>query len=149
MRVAMLTTSYPKFPTDGTAPFIERIAAVIAAAGHAVDVVLPRHRDLVTEGRRGGGAVRLLPFFAGPKRPHLWGYATSMAADRRLRGAALAIAPVAQAAAWVRLRGLLRERPYDLVHAHWVLPNGPVALLAARGAGVPLVVSLHGSDVFV
>jgi glycosyltransferase involved in cell wall biosynthesis len=149
MRVAMLTTSYPKFPGDGTAPFIERMVAAVAAAGHTVDVVLPRHRDLVTEGRLGGGGVRFFPFFAGPKRPHLWGYASSMAADRRVRGAALVVAPVATVSAWARLRGVLGEQPHDLVHVHWALPNGPVARLAARARQLPLVVSLHGSDVFM
>jgi hypothetical protein len=94
MRVAMLTTSYPKFPGDGTAPFIERMAEAVASAGHAVNVVLPRHPDLVTDDRRGAPRVRFFPFFAGPARPHRWGYASSMAADRRLRGAALAVAIV-------------------------------------------------------
>jgi glycosyltransferase involved in cell wall biosynthesis len=36
-----------------------------------------------------------------------------------------------------------------LIHAHWVLPNGPVAALGALARGLPLVVSLHGSDVFL
>jgi len=147
MRVAMLTTSYPKFPGDGTAPFIERMATVVAAAGHAVDVVLPNHRDLVTVGRRGGEGVRFFPFFAGPTRRHRWGYASSMAADRRLRAAALAVAPVASVSGWMRLRSVLRDQPHDLVHVHWALPNGPVARLAA--GAVPVVVSLHCSDVFV
>jgi glycosyltransferase involved in cell wall biosynthesis len=39
--------------------------------------------------------------------------------------------------------------PFDLVHAHWVLPNGPPAALAARAYGLPLVISLHGSDIYL
>ncbi|HET9221132.1 MAG TPA: glycosyltransferase, partial [Roseiflexaceae bacterium] len=31
----------------------------------------------------------------------------------------------------------------------WVLPNGPPAALAARLRGLPLVISLHGSDVYL
>src|SRR5262249_8200227 len=33
--------------------------------------------------------------------------------------------------------------------AQWVLPNGPPAALAARLRGLPLVISLHGSDVYL
>ena len=149
MRVLMLTTSYPRFAGDVVAPFVERMATGVADEGHAVDVVLPRHRDFVAERRRGGDAVRFFPFFAGPSRPHLWGYASSMAADRRLRGAALAVAPAASFAALAVMRRRLAADRYDLVHAHWVLPNGPIAALAAGGARLPLIVSLHGSDVFV
>jgi len=36
---------------------------------------------------------------------------------------------------------------FDGVEAHFVLPTGPVALLAARLRGLPLVVYAHGGDV--
>ena len=43
----------------------------------------------------------------------------------------------------------LRPAAFDLIHAHWVLPNGPPAALVARLRGLPLVISLHGSDVYL
>ena len=43
----------------------------------------------------------------------------------------------------------LRETRYDVVHAHWVVPNAALVAGLVRSHGVPLVVSLHGSDVFV
>ncbi|MGH7856713.1 MAG: glycosyltransferase, partial [Candidatus Binatia bacterium] len=149
MRVLMLTSSYPKFPGDGTAPFIEEIALEVARRGAAVDVVLPRHRDLVTEGRASGRPLRFFPYFAGPRTPHVWGYASSMVADRRLRSLALAVVPFAAIAAIAAIRRRLATERYDLVHAHWALPNGPLAALGCPRSGPPLVVSLHGSDVFV
>jgi teichuronic acid biosynthesis glycosyltransferase TuaC len=45
-------------------------------------------------------------------------------------------------ATW-RLRKLLRERRFDLVHAHYGLPGWCARLAGAR----PLVVSFHGTDV--
>ena len=48
MRVLMLTSSYPKFRGDTTAPFIESIATNIAARGVEVHVVLPEHRESET-----------------------------------------------------------------------------------------------------
>ena len=44
---------------------------------------------------------------------------------------------------------LLDGERFDVVHAHWVIPNGPIAAFAAHRQRVPLVVSLHGSDVSV
>jgi glycosyltransferase involved in cell wall biosynthesis len=149
MRVLMLTSSYPKARGDGTAPFIERIVLQVARRGHAVDVVLPRHPDLVTEGRAGDLPVRFHPHACGPAGWSVWGYASSMRADRRLRPAAWVVAPLALFSALATLRRLTARTAYDLVHVHWLLPNGPVAARAAAAAGLPLVVSLHGSDVFV
>jgi glycosyltransferase involved in cell wall biosynthesis len=150
MRVLVLTSSYPKFPGDGTAPFVERMAVETARRGHAVEVVLPEHPDLVTEDRSAGLALRLHPHRSSwPGMAPRWGYAASMAADRRLRVSAWSAAPIALASAIRRAGRLLQAERFDLVHAHWVIPNGPVGAWAAARARVPLVVSLHGSDVFV
>ncbi|HWH44504.1 MAG TPA: glycosyltransferase [Thermoleophilaceae bacterium] len=40
-----------------------------------------------------------------------------------------------------------RERPLDLVHAHYALPAGAAALPFCRSRRVPLCVSVHGGDV--
>ena len=42
----MLTTSYPLYPGDTTAPFIEELAAHIADLGHEVALALPAHPRL-------------------------------------------------------------------------------------------------------
>lgn len=149
MRVLMITTSYPKAPGDVTAPVIEKIVFELARRGHAVDLVLPRHPDLVLGGRDRGLPVRLFSFWAGGARAYAWGYASSMRADRELRPRALALAPAVAVSALGVMRRLASANAYDVIHAHWVLPNGPIAALAAPGPKPPLVLSLHGSDVFV
>lgn len=46
------------------------------------------------------------------------------------------------------LRGLARlVRRYDVVHAHYALPSGWVALWHRRLKGIPSVITVHGSDV--
>ncbi len=146
MKVLMLTSSYPKFPGDVTAPFIESIARGVAARGHAVDVVLPHHPDL----RRGAcEPVRFFPYRYAPDRLSLWGYAQSMAADVRVRKRMYLILPLVALA----LRRVVAERlgaeRYDVLHAHWVVPSAVLVTDLARSHAIPLVVSLHGSDVFV
>lgn len=42
---------------------------------------------------------------------------------------------------------LLRDRRYDIVHLHTVTNHAAYFLLAGRLAGVPCVITLHGSDV--
>jgi teichuronic acid biosynthesis glycosyltransferase TuaC len=53
---------------------------------------------------------------------------------------------------WVRAlqltwRALTARGRFDGVEGHFVLPSGPIALLAARLRGIPLVVFAHGGDV--
>ena len=148
MKICMLTSSYPKFPGDVTAPFIEEIAAGLAARGHETHVVLPRHRDLHRgEVERG---VHLHPYRYAPLRAlNVWGYAESLAADVHLRGCVYAAALLALPASMMAVRRVVRRHACDLVHAHWVIPNGPPAALAAAACSRPLVISLHGSDVYL
>jgi glycosyltransferase involved in cell wall biosynthesis len=221
MKICMLTSSYPKYAGETTAPFIEEIAAGLVRRGHTVHVVAPWRRDL----RRGPveRGVHLHFYRYSPVEVlNVWGYAESLRGDIGVRGRALAAAPLAlgaSLAALLRVLGDERQtmdrqpprtseapsRPYpiifrpasfvvrrprpglrpfgaeprgtgpdsgrgsgrgssfvvrppsavrrpssfDLIHAHWVLPNGLPAALAARIADVPLIISLHGSDVFM
>lgn len=153
MRILMLASSFPKWPGETTAPFIEEIAAGTAARGHAVTLLLPHHPEL-----RRDPVVRGVTLRAYRYAPHpalsIWGYAQSLLSDTEVKGRTLLAAPFAlgaSAAAVARELAAARAagRPYDLVQAHWVLPNGPPAALPAALFGVPLVVSLHGSDIYL
>lgn len=146
MKVLMLTSSYPKYPGDVTAPFIESIARGVAGRGHAVDVVLPHHPELR---RPDADPVRFFAYRYAPDRFSLWGYAQSMAADVRLRKRAYLLLPFVALAMRRVLAQRLAETRYDVLHVHWVVPNAALVTDLARSHGVPLVVSLHGSDVFV
>ena len=147
MRVLMVTSSYPKFPGDVTAPFIESIALGVASRGHEVDVVLPAHPELR---RSAAEPVRFFPYEYAP-RPEWsqWGYAQSLRADVRVRGVAWLLAPLAGVAVRGAVAARLEERRYDAVHVHWLVPNAALVADIVSAHRAPLVVSLHGSDVFV
>jgi hypothetical protein len=89
-------------------------------------------RTLASQPRRAeldGLDVRYVPFLA-PPRSRSYGSWGAWAA------------PTLAAA----LRGLRKEFPYDLVHAHNAVPAADAVL--ARRERAPLVVSVHGGDVY-
>ena len=45
------------------------------------------------------------------------------------------------------LHKLHSQQPFDLIHAHYGTPSGVIALLARRWMRVPVMISVHGSDV--
>lgn len=144
----MVTSSYPKYEGDVTAPFIEAIAASVAAEGNDVHVLAPYHPDVRREPLEKG--VRLHFFKYSPLRHlNIWGYAESLEADVRVKGAIYPMTPVVFISSFLALWRLTGRIRFDVMHGHWVIPNGPVAAIVARLRRLPLVISLHGSDIFM
>jgi glycosyltransferase involved in cell wall biosynthesis len=147
MNVLMVASSYPKFPGDVTAPFIESIAHAVAARGHDVDVLVPHHPDLR---RPSGEPVRVVSYRYAPREEwSRWGYAQSLEADVRVRRGVYLLAPLVAFALRRALGSLLESRRYDVAHAHWVVPNAAMVTDIVAAHQVPLVVSAHGSDIFL
>ena len=152
MKVAIVAEFYPRAADPVLGVWAHRQALAARDAGAEVRVVVlhrlvpPRAalhagaealvaaaRALVTQPRRAmldGLEVRYVPFVSPPRR-------RSYAAWGRWAAPSLGAA----------LRALRREFPYDLVHAHNAVPAAD-AVLRTPGHATPLVVSVHGGDVF-
>ncbi len=148
LNILMLTSSYPKFPGDVTAPFIEAIAQFSRRLGHNVSVVMPYHPDLKRLPVENG--VRLYHFHYALRRNwNIWGYAASLEGDVRVRGLVYLLLPFVLLASFLKLWQLTGRERFDLLQAHWVIPNAPVAVLVGLLRRIPVVISLHGSDVYL
>jgi glycosyltransferase involved in cell wall biosynthesis len=144
--VVMVTTSYPRFPGDSVGTFMEPIAQSVAARGHKVHIVAPWH-PLVTRQREEQGVQFHFYRYAPLRSLNVFGYAAAMRADVSLRAAAYVAAPLALAAGWRAARDVAHTHRAHVMHGHWVIPGGITAALAAPE--LPLVISLHGSDVYL
>ena len=143
-----LTQTYPRFAGDTSGPFIRDLARALVRGGDRVTVLTPHAAGV--PGRWEDGGVEVVSFRYAPERREVLGYGRSLEADERVKGGAALVAPLYALAARRAVRRQLAGRRFDLVHAHWIVPNGIVA--AAAGGGprrTPLAIGLHGSDVFL
>jgi glycosyltransferase involved in cell wall biosynthesis len=138
-----LTQTFPRFPGDGSGPFIRNIAAGLVRGGDRVTVLTPHAAGLADAWEDQGVTVKTFRY--APESREVLGYGRSLEADEKVKGGAALVAPLYALAARRAVRRELRARRYDLVHAHWIVPNG----LVAAGVKVPFAVGLHGSDVFL
>ncbi|MBN9390650.1 MAG: glycosyltransferase [Chloroflexi bacterium] len=148
LKILMLTSSYPKYPGDVTAPFIEAIAQYSQAQGHRVTVVLPYHPDLKRQPVEKG--VRFYTYkYALRKSWNIWGYAASLQGDVKVRKLIYLLLPFVLVSSFIKMWRLTGQEKYDLIQAHWVIPNAPVAVLVGLLRHIPTIISLHGSDVYM
>lgn len=148
LKILMLTSSYPKYPGDVTAPFIESIAQFSREHGHEVTVLMPYHPDLNRQANERG--VKLHQFrYTLPEKWHIWGYAASMQGDVKLRKLVYFLLPFVLVTSFWKMWQLTAKEKYDVIQAHWVIPNAPVAALVGWLRRIPVVISMHGSDVYI
>jgi glycosyltransferase involved in cell wall biosynthesis len=148
LNILFLTQTYPRFAEDTAGPFIRDLAKGLVRLGEEVTVVVP-HAEGVRERWMDGG-VEVRSFRYAPQGWEVLGYGRSLEADEGVRGRAGMVAPAYAVGAWRAVRGLVRERRFDVVQGHWVVPNGLVTgMFGGREGGPRVAVGLHGSDVFL
>lgn len=148
MKVCLLTHGYPCFPTDTTAPFIESIAETLQE--HSVDVTVltpdtPKlHRTAIDH------TVNLQTYrYFFPRRLQQLGYSNTLVNDCKMKKYVYLLAPFLFLSGIFHLIRFTYKHRFDVIHAHWLLPNGFIAAIAAKWCQVPLVLTVHGSDLFV
>lgn len=148
MDILFLTQTYPRFAEDTAGPFIRDLARGLVRLGERVTVVVP-HAEGVREGWEDDG-VEVRSFRYAPESWEVLGYGRSLEADEGVKGRAGVVAPAYAVGAWRAVRGLVRERRFDVVQGHWIVPNGVVTgMFGGRDGGPRVAVGLHGSDVFL
>ena len=147
MRIAVITSSYPRFPGDPTAPFVKSICEHLVKLGHDISVVAPY--DPLVDHKE----AELVPIkrfrYIWPAKFHFIGHARSLEGDLRLRFSAYLLLPFFLIGAFFALLNITAQQKSEAVYAHWVLPNGLVGALISKLRGIPLIISLHGSDIYV
>jgi glycosyltransferase involved in cell wall biosynthesis len=123
------------------------LARALVRGGDRVRVLTPSAPGVAAGWTEDGVETRAFRY--APRRLEVLGYGRSLQADETMRLAAAAVAPLYLSGARRAIARELERRSYDLVHAHWVVPNALAAAPVARRRGTPLAIGLHGSDVFM
>ncbi|MFL5470243.1 MAG: glycosyltransferase [Gemmatimonadaceae bacterium] len=145
MNVLFLTHSFPRAEGDAAGSFILRLAVALRAENVTVRVVAPAGPGLSAADEIEGISVERFRY--APRRYESLAYTGNMAND--------------VASSWTAklalvgflgsdfLHAVRARRSFEpaVVHAHWWFPNGVVGTWVGGLAHIPLVTTLHGTDV--
>lgn len=134
--VCLLTNAYPDFPESNRVVFIRTLARLLRRENWEVSVLAPRvFRESKRLEHEGDVEIERFGSFLGdrlliqyPRTPmlRLFGYMASGMVST--------------------IRCILRKR-IDVIHAHWVVPAGLIAVTAGALCRKPVIVTAHGSDI--
>ncbi|NUQ12283.1 MAG: glycosyltransferase, partial [Gemmatimonadaceae bacterium] len=145
MRVLFLTHSYPRAPGDAPGAFLLHLAVALRREGVDVSVVAPAGEALPADEVLEGIPVHRFRY--APRRYQRLAYTGQMAEEvNRSLSAKFALLGFlgSEFASGARVRRAFNPA---VVHAHWWFPGGLVGSWVSGLGGIPLVTTMHGSDV--
>jgi glycosyltransferase involved in cell wall biosynthesis len=143
VKVLHLTSSYPRWRGDVSGVFIHDLARCLQEAGAEVHVVAPHDAGAArTEALEG---VHVHRFRYAPARLEVLAHRGGLLSAARSAARVPLIPLFLVAYAWSAWRVARMAKP-DVIHAHWWFPGGLAGVIASRLTGIPLVITVHGSD---
>ncbi len=145
-RVLTLTSTFPRWPDDSTAPFVPRLAVNLQKLGWQVDILAPHAPGAAKTEIIDGLRVKRFQYLWPASRQTVCYQGGAMINLRRNKVNYFKL-PALLFFEWLALRRILAVERYDILHSHWILPQGFIGALAAGGR-VSHLVTVHGGDIF-
>ena len=148
MKICLLTHSYPRFPNDTTAPFVESTAETLQKHEVDVTVLTPDTSKFVRT--KADHTVNLQTYrYFFPRCLQLLGYSNTLVNDCKLKGYVYLLAPFMFLSGIFHLFRLHHKHRFDMIHAQWLLPNGFIGAVLCKVYKLPLIITMQGSDMFI
>ncbi|HEX6104654.1 MAG TPA: glycosyltransferase family 4 protein [Gemmatimonadales bacterium] len=147
MRIVCPTYWYPQHATDTQATYVHDINRHLVRRGHQVTVVTPGPPPL--SARESFDGVEVVRFPMALPEDLTYGRVAQTRVSLLGKLARLAVMTEYLEAQYTATLATARACGAHVVHAHWAIPTGPAALLAARRLRLPTVITMHGGDVYV
>jgi glycosyltransferase involved in cell wall biosynthesis len=147
LRIICPTYWYPQHATDTQATYVHDINRHLVRRGHSVTVVTPGDRSLPARDTFDGVEIVRFPL----QLPADLTYGRVAQSKVGLAGRLGRLVVMARYLEAQRRAILAQARATgaDVIHAHWAIPTGPAAVVAARQLGIPSIITMHGGDVYV
>ena len=148
MRILSVATTHPCRPGDGEPAYVFEVNRGLAALGNQVTALLPHAPGASLEESIDGIEIRRFRYARPTSLQRLCYNGGILPNLRRSRLARLNLPFFLAAQAAAVAREVRRLAP-DVVHCHWLISSGLMGAIAGGARNRPLVVSAHGSDVYL
>jgi glycosyltransferase involved in cell wall biosynthesis len=147
LRIICPTYWYPQHANDTQATYVHDINRHLVRRGHAVTVVTPGDPSLPRSDMFDGVRIVRFPLELPPDLTY--GRVAQSRVSWLGKFARVVVMAHYLEAQHRAILAEARENGGDVIHAHWAIPTGPAAVMAARKLHLPSVITMHGGDVYV
>jgi glycosyltransferase involved in cell wall biosynthesis len=146
-RLLVLTSTFPRWKGDNEPPFVYELSRRLQGQ-YQVTVLAPHASGSSTDETMDGIHIKRFKYFFTPLQQ--LAYQGGILARLKRRKWRYALVPFFILAQFFSLIVLLRRHRFDVIHAHWILPQGLVVVLARPFAKEKpgLLCTSHGGDLY-
>jgi len=146
-RLLVLTSTFPRWEGDNTPPFVYDLCRRLTR-NFEVWIIAPHAAGAAI--REDMGEIHVVRFRYLPDCMEHLAYDGGILANLRNNPLNFLAIPFFLWALWRELQRMLRHISFDVIHAHWIIPQGWIAARRGGRNETPrLVCTVHGSDLNV
>lgn len=146
-RILSITSNFPRWKNDSTTPFVLNLAEDLVKEGWIIDVLAPHAPNSLKYEKFNKVPVHRFQY-SWPKSTQTVCYQGGALVNLRKNPLNKLKLPLLVIAEFFAMMRLLLKNKYDVIHAHWILPQGLNAVLLGKLFNIPVVVTVHGGDIF-
>ena len=148
VKIGILASSYPRFKNDNAGIFVYNLVKNIVLDKHINQYIIAPHskKSKFYEQQYNCKIFRFPYFF--PLSLQKLCYGSGIIKNIKANKFLLLLAPWFLFSEFFFSLFLCKKKAFDLIHAHWIIPQGVIAYLLKKILKIPYIVSIHGSDIF-
>src|SRR3989338_5993828 len=148
MKVLVFASSaFPRWKDDAIPSFVSDLCSELAKGGVEVSALLPRSKGEPLSEDVGGVKVHRFRYFFPSSMERLC-YGAGIIPNMRQSILARLQLPFLVVSEFFSLWRVAKKEKPDIIHAHWILPQGFTAAIIGRLFRIPVIITAHAGDVF-
>jgi L-malate glycosyltransferase len=147
MKIGMLASSFPRFEGDYSGNFLYHLGRKLSKKGVEVVIIAPFAPGYTRFDIWSGIKIYRFPYF-WPARYHRLCYGSGVLSNIKKSKLATCQVPFFIGSELFWAKRVIEKEKIDILHAHWLIPQGLTGVFLKKIKGIPLVLTIHGSDVY-
>ncbi len=145
-KILVTATTFPRWQNDTTPSFVYELCEKLAAK-YSITVLAPHHYGAKKKEHINNMEIRRFAYFKPEKLQKLC-YDGGIIPNIKSSFLAKIQVPLLLFSEFFLSYSLMKKEQISMLHAHWIMPQGFIAILLKKLFNVPVIVTVHGSDLF-
>ncbi len=145
-KVLAISSTFPRWNNDTSPRFVYDLSEKLSSK-YDMMILAPHHKGALKKEKMGNLDVRRFAYFK-PESLQKLCYGGGIIPNMKSSFLARMQMPLLIKTEFFSASKLIKMEKISLIHAHWMLPQGFVGVFLKKIFKIPLIVTIHGSDLF-